>query len=193
MKQIRAAFIGSRKLDEVANQEQAQLFYDVAYECATLGIIMRSGAAIGADNIAEQAYAQAIADGKASEEQVEIFIPWNNFAPYAPLKHLHVIPSDPDLIDKANSMVWDTHPAPYKLSQGAMKLHSRNMNQVFGLDLETPIELCICWTPNGKCIGGTASAMRLCWHNGIQVYNLGMECTEIILDDISRHLETIGI
>lgn len=187
MKQIRIALIGSRALDELQYQEDAQMFYDVAYNCARLGIIMRSGAAIGADNIAEQAYAQAIVDGVAQPYQVEIFIPWRNFAPYAPLKQLHVIPTDPAKIKQANDMVWATHPAAFRLSQGAMKLHSRNMNQVFGLDLETPIDACICWTKNGECIGGTASAIKLCWSNDIPVFNLGAN-TNIVLEELDEFI-----
>ena len=82
---IRVALIGSRKLAEPDYAEAADLFYRAALMCADLGMVIRSGAAIGADNIAEVAYADAIAQGRACNNQVEIYIPWPNFAPYAPL------------------------------------------------------------------------------------------------------------
>lgn len=183
----RVALIGSRTLTD---HPDASLFYRVAYRCAELGHIMRSGGASGADVIAEYAYRDAISDCKAEPEQVEIFIPWRNFQAtqgmHNPLHHLHVIPSDPVLIQRANEMVYNTHPNPRALSQGALKLHSRNMNQVFGLDLNTPIDACICWTPNGNKQGGTASAITLCENNNIPVFNLGTPNKESILEDLGN-------
>ena len=171
------SFIGSRKLVEPQFAEQAKHFYQVAYRCAELGIGLRSGGANGADVIAEQAYADAIRDGKASLEQVEIFVPWKPFQAIKgknnPLSMYHILPSDPVLIKQAEQMVRKIHPAPDRLSQGAMKLHSRNMNQVFGLDLNTPITGNICWTEGGIKSGGTRSAIELCERNSIPVFNFG--------------------
>lgn len=181
---LKIAFIGSRKLSEAPFKKQADHFYKVAFRCAELGIILRSGGANGADVIAETAYADAIKLNKATEEQVEIFVPWKPFQAVKginnPLHHLHILPSDPVLIKQSEAMVRETHPAPDKLSQGAMKLHSRNMNQVFGLDLKSPIDANICWTEGGLDIGGTRSAITLCRRNGIPVFNLGGDVNEVI-------------
>lgn len=187
----RIAFIGSRKLAEPAFEEAAKLFYHVAKTAANLGHIIRSGGASGADFIAELAYFDAINETTADPDQVEIFVPWRNFQATRginnPLHHLHVIPSDPALIQRANEMVYNTHPNPRALSQGALKLHSRNMNQVFGLDLNTPIDLCICWTENGIKSGGTASAITLCERNNIPVFNLGNPNTRAVLDALNNY------
>ena len=187
----RIALIGSRKLANPNQREAAELFYDVAKTCAELGHIIRSGGAIGADLIAETAYRDAILERKATNDQVEIYIPWRNFQATRginnPLHHLHVIPSDPVYIQQANTMVYNTHPNPRALSQGALKLHSRNMNQVFGLDLNTPIDLCICWTEHGIKSGGTASAITLCERNNIPVFNLGVDDPQITLDALNAY------
>lgn len=190
---IRVALIGSRKLAEPEYAEAAGLFWGASVMCAKLGMIMRSGAAIGADNIAEKAYADCIEYGQAHSDQVEIYIPWPNFAPYAPLKHLHIIPSNPDLIKQSEEMVWATHPAPHRLSQGAMKLHSRNMNQVFGLDLNTPIDLCICWTKGGEAVGGTATAIKLCHHHNIPVFNLGTPYLDEELEELDLFIDSLNL
>lgn len=184
----RIAFIGSRKLAEPQYQQDANLFYSVAKRCAELGHTIRSGGASGADVIAEEAYFDAINETLADPSQVEIFVPWSNFQACRgynnPLHHLHIIPSDPMLIERANNMVFNTHPNPNALSQGALKLHSRNMNQVFGLDLNTPIDACICWTENGIKSGGTASAITLCERQGIPVFNLGSPNKEALLEQL---------
>ena len=187
----RIAFIGSRKLAEPAHDEAAKLFYRVSKTCAELGHIIRSGGAAGADYIAELAYFDAINATTADPDQVEIYVPWKNFQATRginnPLHHLHVIPSDPIYIQRANEMVYNTHPNPNALSQGALKLHSRNMNQVFGLDLNTPIDLCICWTEHGIKSGGTASAITLCERNNIPVFNLGVDDPQITLDALNAY------
>ena len=196
----RIALIGSRKLANPNQREASELFYDVAKTCAELGHIHRSGGASGADLIAETAYRDAIYAGKAINSQVEIFIPWKSFQAKRdldnPLSHLHIVPSDPVLIKQSEDMVRKTHPTPERLTRGAMKLHSRNMNQVFGLDLQTPIEANICWTENGIKSGGTASAITLCERNNIPVFNLGRKDQDVVLEEIRQFLlekQVVGI
>ena len=190
----RIAFIGSRKLAESQFKQDANLFYRVTKRCAELGHIIRSGGASGADVIAEEAYFDAINETLADPTQVEIFVPWNNFQANRghnnPLHHLHIIPSNPVLIAQANEMVYNTHPNPNALSQGALKLHSRNMNQVFGLDLNTPIDACICWTEHGIKSGGTASAITLCERNNIPVFNLGSPNKNAMLEQLGNFFQS---
>lgn len=190
------AFIGSRDLSKPEFAQYAKKFYQLAYRCAELGIGLRSGGANGADVIAEEAYRDAIQNGVASEDQIQIFVPWKPFQAVRgvnnPLHHLHILPSDPVLIKQAEDMVRKIHPAPDRLKPGAMKLHSRNMNQVFGLDLNTPITANICWTEGGIKKGGTASAITLCENNGIPVFNIGGD-TNQVLSDLKTLLVNLGI
>jgi hypothetical protein len=52
------------------------------------------------------------------------------------------------------------------------KFMTRNMMQVLGKNLDTPVDFVVCWTKNGKDIGGTGAAIRCAWDHSIPVYNL---------------------
>lgn len=198
---IYMTFIGSRKLAEPQFADDARFFYKFAYRCAQLGIILRSGGADGADVIAEKAYADAIKNGEATASQVEIFVPWKPFQAIKginnPLYQLHINVTDKNIIQRAEAMVREIHPI-YKrvgasLSFGAMKLHSRNMFQVFGQDLNTPISANVCWTEHGIKSGGTASAITLSENNSIPVFNLGSPNREQVLLDFKNLLLNLGL
>jgi len=57
-------------------------------------------------------------------------------------------------------------------NEHARKLLGRNSHQVLGRDLKSPTSRVICWTPEGKPIGGTQVAIRLAWKYEIAVDNL---------------------
>lgn len=194
---ITVAFVGSRKLSDPEFEKDARLFYSVAKRFAELGIIMRSGAAGGADLIAETAYADAITAGKCNPKQVEIFVPWKDFGKDNPLSHLHILP-DSKYAKQTEELVKKIHPIYQidprtnqpkgQLKPGALKLHSRNMNQVLGNDLKSPVAANICWTEDGETTGGTASSINLCNSNGIPVFNLGRPDRDTVLNEIKEFL-----
>ena len=65
-----------------------------------------------------------------------------------------------------------------RLSQGALKLHLRNVNQVLGADLNTPSKFLICWAKmdkQGSPIGGTRTAWKIAEKYGIPCFNLAVE------------------
>ena len=66
-----------------------------------------------------------------------------------------------DIPEKAFDMAKDIHFAWDKCSQGTKRLHARNTQQILGLKLDKPSDFIICWTPNGKTVGGTATAIKL--------------------------------
>lgn len=71
-------------------------------------------------------------------------------------------------------MVWDVHPAPDKLKQGPLLLHTRNIFQVLGEDLNTKSRFVILYaepTYNGVK-GGTNTAFTLAEMHGIETFNL---------------------
>ena len=76
--------------------------------------------------------------------------------------------------DAANEMVEKYHPNPKLLTKFAFLLMARNSMQVFGRDMKTPTNYVICWTQNGKDIGGTRQAIAIAKDNNIPVYNLGL-------------------
>ena len=64
------------------------------------------------------------------------------------------------------------HPAWHKCSPGAKSLHTRNIPQVVGLELDRPADLVVAWTVDGKATGGTGQAIRMAQDIGVPVANL---------------------
>lgn len=142
--------IGSRKTPE----HILKLMTEYAKKLDTLGYILRSGGADGADT--------AFSNGSTNKQ---IFLPWKNFN--------NIESEYTSASDKAFEIASKIHPAWSRCSQGAKKLHARNIHQVLGDDLTKPSEFVICYTKDGKDIGGTRTAIVLAKHMGIKVYNLG--------------------
>ena len=76
------------------------------------------------------------------------------------------------------------------MSDYVTKLMARNCYQVLGEDLKSPVDMIICWTPDGKAAGGTGQALRIANDNDIPVFNL---FDSNALDKLSRHLKLLGV
>ena len=143
--------IGSRNAPTWA-LEQAKILGKKLAEC---DYILRSGAAEGMDVSFEKGC-------DLSYGKKQIFLPWRNFNNHpSPFYQL-----DPLALEMAKEI----HPAWDKLSDGAKKLHARNIYQVLGLNLDHPSRFILCYTPWDK--GGTLQAIRLAKELNIPVYNL---------------------
>ena len=147
------AGIGSRQTPP----DILDLMGKVAIKLRDDGWILRSGGADGADT----AFAQQL-----ERTDVEVFIPWRGFNGI-----------DSDLIGATNralQIAEANHPAWNRCSQGARKLHARNVHQVYGWDIDptTYSRFVICWTPGAERVGGTATAIKLAENVGIEVFNL---------------------
>lgn len=135
---------------------------------AKAGWVLRSGAAPGADSAFERGCVQA-------EGQREIFIPWDGFQDRRSLVEsgVYLVPMlrhrEAEEIAARNHKGWNW------LKQGARKLHIRNVCQVLGFDLQTPVELVICWTAGGSGQGGTGQALRIAAEQEIPIFDLGAE------------------
>ena len=70
------------------------------------------------------------------------------------------------------------HPAWQKCSQAMKALHARNAQIILGAKLVEPVGLVICWTPQGKAIGGTAMGIHIAQAYGITIRNLAKEKIE---------------
>lgn len=143
--------VGSRRTPE----NVMEMLTELAVECRQRGLILRSGAADGADTAFENGA------GKLKE----IYIPWKGFNGSKSTFYN----SDP----KASEIAKKIHPRWHGLSEGARKLHSRNVHQVLGEYLDTPSDFLICWTEGGKDVGGTATAIKLAKQHNLPVFNLG--------------------
>ena len=145
--------IGSRKCPESFKDGMAR----IASFLEDSGYILRSGAAVGADSYFES--------GVKNPANKEIYIPWKNF---------NGSDSTRDLLPyKAVEIAMKFHPAWGRLTNNAKKLMARNTMQVLGEDCNTPSSFVLCWTPNGKEIGGTSQALRIAKHYNIPIINWG--------------------
>lgn len=125
---------------------------NVAEILARKGHILRSGGARGADSAFEQAHRRI-----AGDERIEIF------------RSAHATPEALRLA----SLYHPNWEAVKKKGPYVMGLMGRNMQILLGRDLNDPVDLVICWTPNGRITGGTGQALRLAEAKQIPVINIG--------------------
>lgn len=156
------AGIGSRSTPKEILDEMI----DFGVVMAKIGYVLRSGAADGADTAFEQGC------DKVNKSLKQIWLPWPKFNNHT---SFYCNPTD-----QAMSLGRDIHPNGKFLKRPAALLHARNMHQILGEDLNTPVQFVICWTPDG-CedqwnysfdTGGTGSAIACADRRGIPVFNL---------------------
>ena len=70
-------------------------------------------------------------------------------------------------------------------------LHARNVAVLLGTDLKQPAHAVVCWTKDGRDIGGTGLAIRLAQHRGIPVLNLAEMDVRAAMDRLERIAETL--
>ena len=159
------AGIGSRETPE----DIMDIMTGFAILAESKGWILRSGGAEGADTAFER--------GIKLNQNKEIYLPWGRFNgnPSQRTKPL----------DKAFEYAEAVFPYNWNmLSQGAKKLHARNIHQILGDHLTDPVKFVICWTKNGKVTGGTGQALRLAEELNIPIFNLGGTVDEDALETI---------
>lgn len=144
------AGIGSRKTPKHILERMMAIGYVLASD----GFILRSGGADGADSAFEKGC-------DAAHGKKEIFLPWKGF---------NGSPSDfYEVSPEAIEIAAKFHPAWGKLNQGAKKLHSRNVYQVLGYDLNSPSFVVICYCDG---TGGTMQALRIAIERNVPIINL---------------------
>ena len=148
--------VGSRETPA----EILDFFTRVAFWLGGQGWALRSGGAEGADSAFERGTIQANA-------AKEIYLPWGRFN--GNTSRLFSLPNDTN----AARIAEDVHPAWARLSQGAQKLHARNVYQVLGANLTAPSEFLMCWTPGALDKGGTRTAIVLARAHQVPVFNFG--------------------
>jgi hypothetical protein len=166
------AGIGSRKTPASIMSVMSRL----ARALEGKGFTLRSGAAEGAD----AAFEAGVRSGRK-----EIYLPWPGFN-----RHTSALSKQHP---KASEIARELHPVWDRLSQGAQKLHSRNVHQVLGADLKTPSKFVVAWTPDAAksakevtaSTGGTGMAIKIADRHGVPVFNLANE------NDLKRILKFI--
>jgi len=145
-----------------------EMMEEIAIECEKKDLILRSGGADGADTAFEN----------GAGESKEIYIPWKGFNGSSSFRY----ESSPE----AEKIARTIHPKWGSLSYGGKALHTRNVHQVLGQNLNEPSDFLVCWTENAKDVGGTATAIKLARKNNIPIFNLG---NLIEYDKVMRHLK----
>ena len=164
--------VGSRETP----QEVLSLMREYSRIMALKGWSFRSGGANGADT--------AFYDGwcDASEEAEipygEVYLPWNGFNDFTIGDDCCILVANKELIRKAQEILKTVHPAYDKLTRGPLALHTRNVFQVLGKDLQTPSKGLVGYAKTdkkGSPMGGTATAINLALRYEIPVRNLYKE------------------
>ena len=157
--------IGSRETPQAV----LEVMFNIAMDLAP-NWLLRSGHADGAD----QAFERGCIQGNG---QMEIYIPWNGFNS-APNNHPQYIrrKATQELADFSAQF----HPAWNKCSDAAKLMHMRNACQILGQDGQTPADLIICWTKDGKRGGGTGQALRIAEHYNIPIFDLALADDHLI-------------
>jgi len=148
---------------------------------ASQGWTLRSGGAKGADNAFELGWLDWHVNNTRgfSTPLAEIYVPWSGYEGHdrGGLFGAIIVPSDIhfEIESIAEGMAMAIHPAWEACKQGARKMHTRNVFQVLGKDLDSPSKMLIAWTRldgKGNPKGGTATAINLALENGVKVFNL---------------------
>ena len=119
------------------------------------GVLLRSGGADGADSAFERG-CDAVSGRK------EIFYSSNNRGTVVEGVYWK----------EAEKIASEVHPAWDRCNGWARKLHTRNVFQVMGKDLNSYSDILVCWTKKGGYTGGTATAMRVADVCGVRIFNL---------------------
>jgi hypothetical protein len=120
------------------------------------GYVLYSGGAVGAD--------QAFENGVKDPDMRRIFLPWKEF---------NQNPSSYFGVSKEASVIAKKfHPSWYILPPAAKLLIARNGYQILGKSLDAPVDLVVCYTPDGKASGGTGQAIRIAQHYSIPIFNM---------------------
>lgn len=122
--------------------------------------VLRSGHAAGADSAFERGAGTA----------AQIFLPVQRWRGSASSFHPEGLV--PQLWTQARSIAAAHHPVFATLDPFVQALHTRNVFQILGPNLDAPSDFVLCWTEDGEASGGTGQAMRIAAAHGVAVYNL---------------------
>lgn len=178
---MRIALIGNRDLENGEYNDDVVKYYQVCYQLARMGVTMTSGlAAKGCDAIAQRAYGKAIAlkEGKANIDSLEVYVAQqkNIDKSNLPYKEYSIImPSDQEATNKRREILksvldYNHYQALTMLKNNyALGMHERNVHQILGKDLQSPIDLVLTWCKPGH--SGTRTAINIAEANSIPVIN----------------------
>lgn len=157
-----------------------EMIVKIAYKLAGMGYTLRSGAAQGADSAFERGASHWFEDNgesyPAPASLMQIYIPWDSFVSVPEdYKDCYKSLARQSTKHQAEQIASEIHPAWERCSRGAKALHSRNVYQILGVNLNTPSSFLIAYaepTKDGGVKGGTATAWNLAKKYNIPCFNL---------------------
>ena len=163
--EIYYAGIGSRETPE----DVCRKMFKTGRALAQLNYVLRSGGAAGADRAFE-------AGCDAGNGIKQIYLPYKRFnaneSPYF------------GTTKAARAIAKKYHPNWTVLSCLGRDFMGRNVYQLLGSDLSTPVQFILCWTPNGRITGGTGQALRMAEDYKIPIFNFAVTDDDTISDFI---------
>ena len=171
------AGIGARKTPK----DVCRKMFTAGRVLASMGFVLRSGGAKGADSSFESGHMTSHNEPAALPP--EIYLPFkrfnNNNSPlFGTCKESQTIASR-------------YHPRWSNLSWLVRSFHARNVYQLLGANLNSPAAFVICWTSRGAITGGTGQTLRMAQDYDIPILNFATEDDETISNFILNIAEKI--
>lgn len=163
--------IGSRETPKNVQEDMMRVAHNLGYH----GWKLRSGHAPGADKAFEVGCKMVGGD-------MEIYLPWDGFEGAKADGEQYYCHLPRVIQEEARRIASLFHPNWEACSEGAKKMHTRNVYQVVGYSLDMPSDVVICWTKSGKRGGGTGQALRVAEYLKIPIFDLAVHTTQQLQD-----------
>lgn len=178
---MKIAGIGSRDTPEPVCKQLSTITYGLVKK----GHRIVSGNAEGADFACQSGAHFALMERGIlySSKDNEIILPVRGFnaTRLATLSTgEYKLASNSSCYGEALKMAKQIHKLGENLKGFALQAHARNVFQIYGFEMDDPVEMVVCWTPDGvehacdvtKETGGTGTAITLASNLGIPVLNI---------------------
>lgn len=190
-KNMTYAGIGSRETSIDIQKEM----YKIAKELESLGYVGQSGGAIGADKAFEGANQPwekedgTVAGTKEFTRSKSNVTKWAKYSDGKNIASKFVVFKSSDSNDKVRNIAKEIHPKKQKLSEkDGLDLHARNTFQVFGKNLDTPVDFVLFYAQEQKDSirpkGGTGQAVEMARLKGIPTINMADKNWREQLDNV---------
>lgn len=190
-KNMTYAGIGSRETSIDIQKEM----YKIAKELESIGYVGQSGGAIGADKAfegANQPWEKEDGTVSGTKEFTKSKANVTKWARYSDGKNIaskFVVFKSSDSNDKVRNIAKEIHPKKQELSEkDGLDLHARNTFQVFGKNLDTPVDFVLFYAQEQKDSirpkGGTGQAVEMARLKGIPTINMADKNWREQLDNV---------
>lgn len=159
--------------------EIMELMTKFATQACEFDYVGRSGGANGADSCLEEGFKlfKETYPSASGADYLEIYLPWKDFNGRSSSEEGYYTPPFTSNKVQAQDIAETIHPAWERCSQGVKKLHTRNVYQLLGQNLNTPSRFVVCYAKpkndgTDGVKGGTATAVQLGIDNDVEIINL---------------------